>query len=167
MIFDQYKDVYAHARITADHGYAHIDIHVYNLFDGWSSKPTLRITCQAGHGMGGTPHGETYGHDFGISHDFCCLGLHFAEQAVKVLRKVDRKLEREGYPKYGVTFATYATQILYAIGVERVFINEEWGGPIRNKLTDLPCYSATRKNERDDLLDALVRLERKVLAQYP
>lgn len=150
--------VHGFANASYNHGYGHVNIHVYELF-GYS-RGTLKISCQSG---GNTSEGETYGWEHGISNDYSVIGINTLKQGYLLMRRVERLLEKErtdrGAPE---NFADYALRVLRAAGVRKVHINAGVNAGFYGDKKDLPTFDPLKQG--DALYNELRAMELKIIS---
>lgn len=124
-ILDDNSVIYAHAYLTKpNYGYAHMHIDIHLQGKNYLSRPdgVVRVSCQIG-GEGEfsqRPYAENVGYDRRYGDG----SLEELEQAVKVMRKIQKKLD-ELYDQLGqpTCFADFAQRCLLGSGAKWLIAN--------------------------------------------
>lgn len=149
--------VYAHISASYNHGYGHINIHVYELF-GYNGG-TLKISCQSGGSS--ASEGQTYAWEHGVSNDYSVIGLNTLKQGYWLMRRISNQLKKfnedQGYPE---TFAEYSLRVLRAAGIRRAHVMR--GVNMRGQeVKTLPMFDPLKQG--DLLLAEIQNLEQSII----
>lgn len=153
-------NAHAVARVTQSPGseFGHIEIYIYEIY-GFGSI-CLKISCQAG-GLASAKSPATYAWRHGLTNDFAVVELSGAKSGYYLLLAIQNRLERiskdEGYP---VDFADYATRVVRALKLAKVYVAEGLNQPIPSGISALPCYGS---KDPHPLTEALRRMEETLL----
>ena len=122
---DEFKTPYAYIFAQKSGDYTHVYVRVINVGRPYNdlSNVTLEINSQGG------GCSELRDYLYGFKHGIVGSGygsiasLSELEVGVKVMRKVERRLAKDGYPSSNEGFAAYAGCVLGALGVKHFFYN--------------------------------------------
>jgi len=142
--FDQDKDVYAYIWGEKSGEYSHVYVRVFNLGTDYFDRLKLEITSQGGGDSvcktQATPKLYAFRHGMSGNHSDM-MTLREMEQAVKVMRKINKKLGDGGYVDESNGFARYAIRVLEAAGVKHFFINERFARGFSGSITEALPYT--------------------------
>lgn len=150
------KSAYAYAFMTRDRSYGHM---VVNIRLGDNCPATIKVNCQIGSPDGGRQNEEPYAIRFGASSNDDCIRTEDLERCLKVMRKIERYLEKVRF-LYGNadTYAEYCQRILIGSGVATLIAepNDGWvnGGLMKDKA--LIAVGAASQRKLKDMESALI-----------
>ena len=154
--------VYAIALARLEHGYGHIYVNIHEIL-GYSGG-TIKISCQ----MGGSSidNRGSYAWEHGLSNDHSIIKLPALKVGFSVLKRIDRCMTKHYVNDRDTghevkTFAEYATRILQAASVRKVYVSSRVNAGY-SKLEALPCYHPLR--EADPLISIMGEMERELVA---
>lgn len=153
--------VYAYAGLTHDHGFGHINVHVYEMF-GYG-QATLKLSCQTGSSSPSTEV-RSYAWKCGVSNDYEVVGLAVLKKGYFLMRRIENQLEKvrreRGRPE---SFGEYVVEVLRAAGVRKLYVNDQIGRPVSNHEA-FPCFDPLR--EGDDARNVLIAMENELLRRW-
>lgn len=139
--------------------YGHIEIRIYDFLKCYNHA-VLLIRCQTG----GTIQNESYGWKYGLESFSSVLGTDELGEGFKINRAIDRGLaklhDKSGAPE---GFADWALRILTIVKIKQIFVIEQLGGSVPEKVHDLPVK--TLKTDQEYMLKTLNTMEAKLLGK--
>lgn len=151
---------YAFVSASVNHGYGHLYVRLYDMFN-MSSSATYAAQCQTGgHSR---EQLKSYAWQHGLSNDLALSDTGTLKTAYYLSRRVDRGMN-EAYNQYGSpqTFAEYALRFLRACEIRTVHVNTVLNAGY-TELTTLPTFDAIC--EGDSLRNLIHALEGELLSR--
>lgn len=165
-IIDDCTKSYAYAFMREEHGYGHMMVNIHLTGKNEYSRPdgVVGISCQIGSTYGGDQTRETYCWNYGFDARHGKGSLVELEEAVKVMRKIARKMQQM-YDQFGApkNYADYCQRVLLSAGVKTLIAEpgDGWahGGQMQHKSLLCVGYESMRKLEQMEtaLVERFVR----------
>ena len=170
--FEDWKDPYALVRFYGDYGYGHMEATVYNAIPDMYRCPSIRISCQVGHGsdFSGTdtqfekPYAERWGF---LARDGDIVTMDDLTVMTPVMKKIEKRLKflatEVGYPR---SFADYTFRVLTALKLNRVCLVKTYGGRYSGAVADLPHVAMGHSWSKGDLLLELEKVQDDLCGRF-